>query len=222
MRIAAPKLPCTWKSTIYNRCPVQEKWDFGKVSHPVDFAKTYLIRRKTWFISSPDQLKAMASTSTEPLRLRMMTERPEDPYEKDLTQPSSAEPKTGYFSAISSIRSTILSKFYSESGSTAYKHTGTSEYSDHKAFLILGDFLQPDTTTSLGSALNSILDILPDRAPLSKEVWSFGVLCFEIAQQIPYSHPSQQKLARLLEGLKESEKVTEKIYFNVKLYTNPA
>jgi hypothetical protein len=61
--------------------------------------------------------------------------------------------------------------------SYAYKYVGTTGYSDSKVFLILRDFLQPDTTRSLESTVQSILDLLPENAPMSDEVWSVGQIC---------------------------------------------
>ncbi|PYI11091.1 hypothetical protein BO78DRAFT_382968 [Aspergillus sclerotiicarbonarius CBS 121057] len=58
---------------------------------------------------------------------------------------------------------------------------------------ILNDFLQPETETSL--------------APLSNEVYVVGEIVLELAQQIPYHHPSQVKLARVMEGLTTSPKL---------------
>lgn len=106
---------------------------------------------------------------------------------------------------------TILSILKSKLGnqSTAYKYVGTTGYSDTKVFLILRDFLQPDTTKSLESTIQSILDLLPKNAPMSSEVWCVGQVCLELAEQIPYHHPSQIKLARVVEELSRSAKTTE-------------
>ncbi|KAI9860061.1 MAG: hypothetical protein M1813_006409 [Trichoglossum hirsutum] len=104
----------------------------------------------------------------------------------------------------SSLISALKSKFGHKS--TPYKTTGTSSSSTDKIFIILRDFLQPDAALSLESTAKSILDLLPEEAPLSTEVWSFGELCFELAEQIPYYHPSQIKFARLLEYLGRSTK----------------
>lgn len=104
------------------------------------------------------------------------------------------------FSAVSSLLSSLKSKI-----------TGKYTYSDEKVFVILRDFLQPDTTLSLVSAMESITEILPEGAPESTEVWSFGTICLDLAEQIPYHHPSHQKLARLLEYLGESTKLQGKL-----------
>lgn len=103
----------------------------------------------------------------------------------------------------------------------ADKSAEVSAYSDDKVFIILRDFLQPSSSLSLKSTVEAIIDLLPDNA-LSNEVWSFGSVCFELAEQIPYYHPSQQKLARLLEELVESDKITEQFYPTVgPLYESP-
>lgn len=152
--------------------------------------------------------------------ITMASETPlhfEVPYEdftqEDLNQSKLTKAKGCLLSTVSSITSTLKFKF--RLGDTAYKFVGTSSYSDSEVFYILGEFLQPDTTLTFCSVVDAISKLLPNDAPLSNEVWSFGVICVELAQQIPYSHSSQQKLARLLEHLAKSEKVTEKLHFGV-------
>jgi len=73
---------------------------------------------------------------------------------------------------------------------------------------ILRDFLQLDSQTSLNSASTSILALLPDGEPEGPSVCLLGDLCVQIAKQIPYSHPSQLKLARLIQQMASSPKVT--------------
>ncbi len=64
-------------------------------------------------------------------------------------------------------------------------------------FPILFGFLQPDTAMTLNSTANSILDLLPEKDPNSTDVWSFGELCIELAEQIPFHHSSQLKLGQI-------------------------
>lgn len=90
----------------------------------------------------------------------------------------------------------------------------------NKTFQLLGDFLQPDTALTLESTAQLILDLLPEKAPQSTEIWSFGETCIEIAEQISYHHPSHIKLAALLEYLAKSTKLgqidTSKVrYFEI-------
>ena len=75
-----------------------------------------------------------------------------------------------------------------------------------RLFSILYEYLQLKTTktTTLQSTAASILTILPKKDPDSTEVWFFGELCIELAEQIPYYHPLQLKLIELLEYLKLS------------------
>lgn len=117
------------------------------------------------------------------------------------TEPEASSPSTK-----SSVMSSLKSKL-SHGTPPAYKASGDSVYSSDKLFVILRDFLQPDSTMPLKSAVDRIADLLPDNAPLSTEVWDLGTVCFEVAEQIPYHHPSMQKLARLLEALGQSTKV---------------
>ncbi|KAF7594723.1 hypothetical protein BBP40_008430 [Aspergillus hancockii] len=86
-----------------------------------------------------------------------------------------------------------------------YRYARTTDFRGTKVFRILDDFLQPDTETSLEVAVKAILEFIPD-APLSDEVALVGDIVLELAQQIPYHHPSQVKLARVMEGLTTSPK----------------
>ncbi|BCS18854.1 DUF3632 domain-containing protein [Aspergillus puulaauensis] len=86
----------------------------------------------------------------------------------------------------------------------------TTSYSDDKFFLILNDFLQPETTKSLNETVQSLLALLPENAPGSGEIYSAGEIIIEIAEQIPYSHPSQWKLIALVEQLSTKDKFLSK------------
>lgn len=76
----------------------------------------------------------------------------------------------------------------------------------NKIFQILQDFLQPSSRLTVEDAARSILALLPDKAPVSTEVWVFGETCLEIAEQVPYHHPSQIKFAALFRELGKSSK----------------
>lgn len=76
-----------------------------------------------------------------------------------------------------------------------------------KMFPILREFLQPDTAILLETTANKILDLLSEKSPNSTDVWAFGEICLELVEQIPYHHPSQLKLAGLLEHLRKSTKI---------------
>ena len=77
-----------------------------------------------------------------------------------------------------------------------------------KTFHLLSDFLQPDSALKLNSIAQTIMTLLPERAVGSSELRSFNLLIFEFGEQIPYYHPSQHKLAALMERLGESPKLT--------------
>jgi hypothetical protein len=94
--------------------------------------------------------------------------------------------------------------------SRPYTIAGQTEFSRDKVFTILRNFLQPNSLTSLKSAAQSILDLLPQNAQLSSEVGFFGELCIDLAEQVPYNHPSQLKFARLLQYLSRSPKLCQK------------
>ena len=101
-------------------------------------------------------------------------------------------------------KTSVLSAVKSRFGKT------TTANSNQKVFAVLRDFLQPDTAIPIKSAVKSILDLLPAEAAESDAIWSFGEVCLEIAEQIPYSHPSQIKLALLLEQMGQSHKLTSR------------
>ena len=77
-----------------------------------------------------------------------------------------------------------------------------------KTFAILRDYLEPDTQLTLESTAGSILNLLPEKDPHHGiEVRSFSDLFIEMAEQIPYHHPSQLKLVELLAYIGMSEKL---------------
>lgn len=79
----------------------------------------------------------------------------------------------------------------------------------HKTFHLLCNFLQPDTALTLKTTAESILNLLPEEDSYSTDVSSFGNTCIDLAEQIPYHHPSQLKLADLLEYLASSMKFSQ-------------
>lgn len=82
---------------------------------------------------------------------------------------------------------------------------------DQRAFPILRDFLQPDSERSLNATSTSILTLLADEDPNGKPMLLLGELFIELAEQIPYSHPSQLKMARLLQQMSLSDKVMSNV-----------
>lgn len=83
---------------------------------------------------------------------------------------------------------------------------GGTDYSEARVAAILRDFLQPDTKMSLKEVAKSLLVLIPPNASEHAEVCSFGEICVELAEQIPYHHPSQLKLTQLLHYLSMSTK----------------
>jgi hypothetical protein len=92
---------------------------------------------------------------------------------------------------------------------------GGTNYSEAKVAAILRDFLQPDTKTSLQEAASFLLAPIPANASGHAEVCSFGGICVELAEQIPYHHPSQLKLVQLLHYLSRSPKFMDKYHITV-------
>lgn len=87
---------------------------------------------------------------------------------------------------------------------------GTTNYTEANVAAILRDFLQPDAKMSLEAAAKSLLVMIPAHAPESAEVHSFGEICVELAEQIPYHHSSHLKLVQLLRHLSRSPKFTSR------------
>lgn len=83
-------------------------------------------------------------------------------------------------------------------------------------FLVLRDFLQPDTSTTVSEAVNAVMEAIsndPTNLP------SLSAVCFELAEQIPYQHSSHLKLSRLLWLVGRSSKWTHKTKAEVHPFT---
>lgn len=75
-----------------------------------------------------------------------------------------------------------------------------------KIFEILCKTLQPDGELSLESAARQISSLLPEGQPYSDKVGRFLTTCYEVAEQIPYSHPSMIKLVSVIDACLNSSK----------------
>lgn len=80
----------------------------------------------------------------------------------------------------------------------------------YKIFRILEDFLQPDSEKSLEFFLQSILALVPESASGSTEVNDVDEVFLGLAEQISYQRPSKFKLARLVEQISRSAKLTDR------------
>lgn len=96
-----------------------------------------------------------------------------------------------------------------------FSKTSEPQAVDQQAFLVLRDFLQPDSETALNVASASILNMLPEEDPKELSILSLSELCIELAEQIPYSHPSQMKLVRLLQQVAQSPKAVTNVSSNL-------
>ncbi|KAK3941046.1 hypothetical protein QBC46DRAFT_407739 [Diplogelasinospora grovesii] len=67
-----------------------------------------------------------------------------------------------------------------------------TDFSETRVATLLRDYVQPEFKGSLKDTAESILVLLPANAQYSGKV--FSKLCLEIATQIPYNRPSQQKV----------------------------
>ena len=108
-------------------------------------------------------------------------------------------------SLMQSLRQSWKSKADSSSNTPGTIHDTSAALAN-----ILRNFLQPKSALSLHEASESILKLIPANASHSTEVRVFGDYCIELADQIPYHHPSHLKLAHLLKRLNLSSKFTDK------------
>jgi hypothetical protein len=67
-----------------------------------------------------------------------------------------------------------------------------------QVFDIIRNTLQPDSELPLETAVKEIAALLPEGKPCSSEVGTFLETCYEVTDQIPYSHPSMAKLTTLV------------------------
>ena len=67
-----------------------------------------------------------------------------------------------------------------------------------QVFDIVRNTLQPDFELPLENAVQKIGALLPESKPYSSEVGTFLETCYEVADQIPHSHPSMTKLVTLV------------------------
>lgn len=65
----------------------------------------------------------------------------------------------------------------------------------YSIFLVLRDFLQPDSTISSVDAAERVINVFPYKYADLRQLIS---VYFEIAEQIPYHHPSHLKLVTLM------------------------
>ena len=70
---------------------------------------------------------------------------------------------------------------------------------DAKCLRILEAFLQSRSMMRMDTTADQIWDLLPATLSFSNKMYRFDWLCIRAAAQIPYHHPAQLKLARLLE-----------------------
>ncbi|OBT70379.1 hypothetical protein VE03_00114 [Pseudogymnoascus sp. 23342-1-I1] len=103
------------------------------------------------------------------------------------------EPKPA--GSISAVLSSLKSKFKSQSPQfdlTTVKGYNRCECS---VFAVVENFLQPGSKITLEEAADSVIEIFPvghlDLTPINS-------VCLDLAEQIPYTHPSLFKLSRLL------------------------
>ena len=98
---------------------------------------------------------------------------------------------------------------------SSFLHFALEEYptnciAEDRTYELLRDFLQPDCTESVEAMSYRILALLPDeKAPNSHQMQEISETLIDLAEQIPYHHPSQLKLVDLLEHLGSATKFTQ-------------
>lgn len=83
-------------------------------------------------------------------------------------------------------------------------------YFEWKVIEILRPYLDPKGDLSMDQAIKLLHDMLPtaDEHENRGQPGMFGCLVLEIAPQIPYAHPAQTDLVRLLRQLEKSNRLT--------------
>lgn len=79
-----------------------------------------------------------------------------------------------------------------------------------KTFLILRDFLQPNTSTSLSNAVDRILKEFPvseDYPVTGDDIFNLTCTWVDLAEQIQYYHSAHEKLARIACAIGNEEPV---------------
>lgn len=77
-------------------------------------------------------------------------------------------------------------------------------------FDVLNEGLQPDTQTPIESVVSKISELLPEGGHYSG-TYLFFMVCFEVADQIPYNHPSMKKLAQIINLVLNSERLQTEV-----------
>lgn len=82
-------------------------------------------------------------------------------------------------------------------------------YSDWKAIEVLQRYLDPKGNLSIDQATTLLHDMLPtaDEYENRGQPGMFGCVVLDIARQIPYTHPAQTDLVRLLRNMERSNRL---------------
>jgi hypothetical protein len=85
-------------------------------------------------------------------------------------------------------------------------------------FEILNKALQPDSGFSVEDAVSQLTALFSEGKPDSIEMGDFIGTCLEMAEAIPYTHPSMLKLVSILDLCLRSEQLPEKVESGVCLH----
>jgi hypothetical protein len=138
-----------------------------------------------------------------------------DPEKAEKTTSSEVEKTTRSNKSSLGMLSPFTSKFKKTSSGDEPSIPRQFSPSDYKVFLILRDFLQPDSTVTLHDAVNRVLEVFPDQYHNLRPI---NGVCFELAEQVPYLHPSQHKLAAVLYSVGKNPRRIEKSRFKVRTH----
>lgn len=138
-----------------------------------------------------------------------------DPDKAEKMKSSEAGKTTRSYKSSSGILSPFTSKFKKTSSGDGSSIPRQFSPSDYKVFLILRDFLQPDSTITLHDAVNRVIEVFPDQY---HNLRAINGVCFELDEQIPYLHPSQHKLAAVLHSVGKNPRRIEKSRFKVRTH----
>lgn len=97
--------------------------------------------------------------------------------------------------SIPAVLSSLKSKFKSQSPPSDLTTPKGYDRYEYSVFIVVEKFLQPHSNISIEEAADSVIEIFPaghsDLTPINS-------VCLDLAEQIPYTHPSLVKLSRLL------------------------
>ena len=90
------------------------------------------------------------------------------------------------------------------------KNEGDAESVQRKRFNILKDFLQPDSKLTANHVADALLLMLPASKAGRDDENGMSAIIVDLSEQIPYHHPSQLKLAHVVQIMGTSSRLQGK------------